>query len=487
MAAVATGSNLKNLGREKRTVALMSVGAASVMTILKIVAGLMSGSLGMLSDAAHSGLDLLGAGLTFFSVGISDRPADEDHTYGHAKVENISALAETFLMAASCVWIVSEAIHRIFQHSKDIKPSIWPFAVLLISMTVDLWRSHQLRSVARRTGSSALEADALHFASDIWSSVAVFVGLGATMLGDRYSIPLLRYADPVAAIVISLMIVRFSWNLARKSVAELMDAVPADTRHRMLAEVQRTNGVIGVEQARVRRSGNSYFADLTLALPRSLTFQRTEQLVEEATAAVNRVLPNADVVIHTVPREGFAESIFDRVRAVAARNNVSIHDVSVQSFHGELRVEQHVEVAERMSLKDAHDFVCRLESEIRRDIPALRTVLTHIESEPATIEEPVRLDRDDEILASNLHKAAAEFPEIVDIHEIVVRRTGERIQVSCHCTLPDAMSMERVHEVITSLETQFRAKYPEAYRVLIHPEPVTDNTHERREGEGYDR
>ncbi len=263
-------------------------------------------------------------------------------------------------------------------------------------MAVDYWRSNQLKAVAGRTGSSALEADAMHFASDIWSSVAVFVGMGASILGDRYNISLLRYADPIAAIAISMMIVNFSWRLARKSIAELMDAVPADARLRMLAEVQRTDGVIGVEQVRVRRSGNSYFADLTLALPRSLTFQRTEQLVEEATAAVNRVLPNADVVIHTVPREGFAESIFDRVRAVASRNNVSIHDVSVQSFHGELRVEQHVEVAERMTLKDAHDFVCRLETEIRKDIPELQTVLTHIESEPATIEEPVKMDRDDE-------------------------------------------------------------------------------------------
>ncbi len=477
MAATAIKTNAEKLSREKRTVALMSVAAASAMTVLKIVAGILSGSLGMLSDAAHSGLDLLGAGLTFFSVGISDRPADEDHTYGHAKIENISAFTETFLMAASCVWIVSEAVQRIFLRPKDVKVSVWPFAVLLLSMAVDYWRSHQLNAVARRTGSSALEADALHFASDIWSSVAVFIGLGASIVGVRWNIPLLRFADPLAAIIISIMILRFSWSLARKTIAVLMDAVPADTRLRMLAEVERTDGVLGVEQARVRRSGNSYFADLTLALPRSLTFQRTEQLVEEATAAVNRVLPNADVVIHTVPREGFAESIFDRVRAVASRNNVSIHDVSVQSFHGELRVEQHVEVAERMSLKDAHDFVCRLESEIRREIPELQTVLTHIESEPATIEEPVKMDRDDEILEANLREAASDFQEIVDIHEVVVRRTVDRIQVSCHCTLPDAMSMERVHEVITSLEAHFRAKCPEVYRVLIHPEPVTDNTH----------
>ena len=273
-------------------------------------------------------------------------------------------------MAASCLWIVSEAVERIFLHPKDIRPSIWPFAVLLLSMAVDYWRSRQLSAVARRTGSQALEADALHFASDIWSSVAVFLGLGVSTIGVRYHLHWLRYADPIAAIAVSILILHFSWKLARKTVAVLMDAVPAETRYAMLAEVQRTDGVLSVEQARVRRSGNAYFADLTLAMPRNLTFQRTEQLVREATTAVQRILPESDVVIHTVPRAGFAESIFDRVRAVASRNNVSIHDVSVQSYRGELRVEQHVEVAEHMSLRDAHDFVCRLESEIRSEVPS---------------------------------------------------------------------------------------------------------------------
>ncbi len=477
MSATVIETTAQRHSKEKRTVALMSVAAASGMTILKLITGLLTGSLGMLSDAAHSGLDLLGAGLTFFSVRVSDRPADEAYTYGRGKIENISAFTETFLMAVSCIWIVSEAISRIFLHPVDIKPSLWPFAVLLVSIGVDYWRSHQLMAVARRTGSQALEADGLHFASDIWASVAVFLGLAASTIGIRYHLPWLRFADPIAAVTVSLLILNFSWKLASKTIAVLMDAVPAETRYRMLAEVQRTDGVLSVEQARVRRSGNSYFADLTLALPRNLTFQRTEQLVSEATLAVNRILPNADVVIHTVPRAGFAESIFDRVRAVASRNNVSIHDVSVQSFHGELRVEQHVEVAERLSLRDAHDFVCRLESEIRSEVPELQSVLTHIESEPATIEEPVSMDRDDQILEMNLREAGSHFSEIVDIHDVVVGRTGERIQVSCHCTLPDDLTMQRVHEVITSLEAHFRVKSPEVYRVLVHPEPVTDNTH----------
>jgi cation diffusion facilitator family transporter len=477
MSATLSETNAQLFSKEKRNVALISVAAATGMTVLKIITGILTGSLGMLSDAAHSGLDLLGAGLTFFSVRVSDRPADDAYTYGRGKIESISAFTETFLMGVSCIWIVSEAVSRIFLHPVDIKPSFWPFGVLSLSIAVDYWRSHQLIAVARRTGSQALEADALHFASDIWSSVAVFLGLAASSIGIHYHLPWLRFADPLAAISVSVLILNFSWKLARKTIAVLMDSIPAETRYQMLAEVQRTDGVLSVEQARVRRSGNSYFADLTLALSRNLTFQRTEQLVSEATEAVHRILPNADVIIHTVPRAGFAESIFDRVRAVASRNNVAIHDVSVQSYQGELRVEQHVEVAEQMSLREAHDFVCKLEAEIRSEVPELQSVLTHIESEPATIEEPVSMDRDDEILEMNLREAGSHFPEIVDIHEVVVGRTGERIQVSCHCTLPDDLNMQRVHEVITSLEAHFRLKCPEVYRVLIHPEPLTNNSH----------
>jgi divalent metal cation (Fe/Co/Zn/Cd) transporter len=199
-------------------------------------------------------------------------------------------------------------------------------------------------------------------------------------------------------------------------------------------------------------------------------------LVKEATAAVQRVLPDADVVIHTVPRPPVAESIFDKVRAVAARNNVVLHDVSIQSFDGKLRVEQHIEVAEKMTLQTAHTFVRRIEEEIREELPEVESVLTHIESEPATIERPVSLIRD-QAIEEHLRHAASLVPEILDIHEVVVGRMSDRIQVSCHCTLPDEMEMYRVHEAITALEDRFKMECPEVYRVLIHPEPATDNHH----------
>jgi len=460
---------------EKRSVSLNSMLAAAVMTVLKLITGILSGSLGVLSDAAHSGLDLVGAAMTFFSVRVSDLPADEDHTYGHGKIENLSTIGEVVLMAASSVWIVYEALVRIFVHTVELRHSIWPVLVVLTSIVVDFWRSRRLREVAIRTGSPALATDAFHFSSDIWSSVAVLIGLGASWIGTHFGVPWLDYADPVAAIVVSILILRLTIMLGHEAVGVLMDRIPADTRRKIMRDVAEVPGVMAIEQARVRRAGPNYFADMTLALPRRYTFEHTDALVQAARSAVHRTLPDADVVIHTVPREARAESIFDRVRAVAARNNVSVHELSIQSLHGRLRVEQHVELDENLSLREAHEFVSGLEAEILRAAPEIDLVLTHIESEPATIEQPSEFVEEDKKIEFSLLKSAHLFPEIVDVHEITVGRTSEHIYVSCHCTLPDDLPMHRVHEVITALEDRFKLECPDVQRVTIHPEPVTDN------------
>ena len=470
-----TAAIIAGFSAEKRRVALHSMLAAAAMTLLKLGAGLLSGSLGVLSDAAHSGLDMVGSMLTFISVQVSDRPADEDHTYGHGKFENFSSFGEVLLMAVSRGWIIWEAIQRMLHHGKELQGFVWSVAVVLCSIAVDFWRSRRLKAVADRTGSSALATDAFHFASDIWSSLAVLAGLGASWVGAHFGVAALRYADPLAAVVVSLLILRLTVRLGHEAVSVLLDEIPAETRLRLIEDVVRVPGVLSVEQARVRRAGANYFADLTLALPRRYTFEHTGELVQSATDAVHRTLPDADVVIHTVPRQARAESIFDRVRAVAARNNVSVHELSVQSHKGKLRVEQHLELDEAQPLLKAHDFVCSLESEILREVPEIDAVLTHIESEPATIEQPAEMVEENRRIEQSMVATAAQLPEIIDVHEIIVGRTGEHIHLSCHCTLPDDLTMRRVHEVITALEDRFKLECPEVYRVTIHPEPVTDN------------
>ncbi|HXB61969.1 MAG TPA: cation-efflux pump [Acidobacteriaceae bacterium] len=461
--------------REKRTAAVSSLLAALGMVALKLTAGLLTGSLALLSEAAHSGLDCIASGITLFSVQVSDRPADEDHNYGHGKVESLSAFVEVFLMLGSCVWIVTEAVQRIFLRRIELTLPIWTFAIPLIAITVDTLRSRSLLRVAQRYGSPALEADAVHFRTDIWSSTAVFLGLVSTWAGAHFAHPRLQLADPIAALVVSVIILLACWKLARQTIDALLDSTPKQTHRDLMRELTRIDGVHDVERVRVRRAGNEYFVDLTMGLARNLTFQRSEQIVMAATDAVKRLLPAADVVVHTVPRATSTESIFDRIRAVAMRANVAIHEVTVQQLDHRLHVEQHVEVDEKLTLREAHDFVTALEARMLQDVPEIATILTHIESEPARIEHTASLDSDDRALEAGLRTVARAFPVILDIHDILVTRTGDRIQLSCHCTLPDNLSMEDVHEIITAFEIAVKSDYPQVQRMLIHPEPATDN------------
>src|ERR1700733_6934457 len=212
---------------EKRAVAGNSALAALLITSGKVVVGITTGSLGILSEAAHSALDLVAALLTYLSVGVSVKPADADHQYGHGKVENFSAFVETGLLLVTCIWVIYEAIVRLFFRRVEVEPSIWAFAVMLISMAVDWWRSRALGRIATKYESQALEADALHFATDIWSSGVVVLGLALILLGHVYHLDWLRVADPIAALFVGGVIVSVSWRLARRTVDALLDAAPA--------------------------------------------------------------------------------------------------------------------------------------------------------------------------------------------------------------------------------------------------------------------
>jgi cation diffusion facilitator family transporter len=498
----------------KRSAAILSVLAAALVTALKLLAGLITGSLGMLSEAAHSGIDLIASAITLFSVEVSDRPADEGHNYGHGKVESLSAFVETVIMLASCIWLVTTAIQRIvFHRHLALRPALWPFAVLLFSIVVDFTRSRSLGRIARQHHSDALAADSVHFATDMWASFAVIFGLGATYAGERFALPWLEYADPIAAVAVSGVILRVSWQIARQTIDALLDASPTtdptshqpqskdQLRQNLIHDLSAIPGVLSIDRLRTRRSGSNYFADITLGMPRNLTFQRSEQITMAATEAVQRHLPGADVVIHTVPTASLAESVHDRIRAVAARRNLTIHEISVQQIDTGLHIEQHLEVDETMPLLEAHELVTSLEAEMRQEVPAIASILTHIESEPATIERPASLERD-RYLEQRLRTVAASFPEILDIHDVFVTRRSPRplqlgrtvslhaaadpqhptanqqpdhIQVTCHCTLPDDLPMARVHAIITALEGAFKLDAPEVDRLLIHPEPATDN------------
>lgn len=459
---------------EKRQAAANSLIAALAITGLKIFVGITTASLGILSEAAHSALDLIAATITLFSVRVSDKPADADHQYGHGKIENFSAFIETGLLLITCVVIIYEAIKRLFFHHVHIEPTLAAFLTLLFSMAVDFWRSRALGNIANKYDSQALQADALHFSTDIWSSAVVAVGLGLVYLGRRFHIPWLSDADPVAALFVAGVIIFVSTRLARRTVDALLDAAPTGARSKIINALGNIEGLMEVDRVRIRRAGNRYFADVSVGLARNVTFQRSGQLAEEVTNTVHRVLPNTDVVVHSIPRPASAENIFDRVRAVATRHNLNVHDVSVQDLDGRLHVEQHLELDETLPLKAAHDRVSMMEREIRDEVPEIESILTHIESEPSTIEQGEQIKRDGH-LEERLKAISGEFPSILDTHDIEVKRVNGRVYVSCHCTFPDDMQLSQVHDLSTALETRFKQEAPELFRVLIHPEPSTDN------------
>ena len=253
---------LERASAAKQATALSSVLAAAGMTLLKVVTGLLTGSLGMLSEAAHSSVDLMASAMTLFSVRVSDRPADDDHTYGHGRVESLSAFTETVLMLGSSIWIVVVAVRRIARYAHgehlDLRESVWPVLVLLLSITVDYLRSRQLARVAREAHSQALEADALHFSTDIWSSVAVLLGLLASFAGERFGIRALELADPLAAILVSCIILKVTVQLARETVDALLDATPPEMRQGLVEAIRGVQGVLFVGGLRMRRAGARY-------------------------------------------------------------------------------------------------------------------------------------------------------------------------------------------------------------------------------------
>lgn len=477
MAEPAVLLNAEHMRAEKRGVAQNSVVAAIGITLFKAVVGVSTGSLGILSEAAHSALDLIAAIVTLVSVQVSDRPADADHQYGHGKFENFSAFIETALLLLTCVWIIYEAFRRLVLHKgPEVEPSLAAFIVMFFSIGVDWWRSRALKKIADKYDSQALAADALHFSTDIWSSSVVIAGLALLEVAKHYQLHWLKVVDTLSALFVAGVVIYVSWHLARQTIDALLDAAPTGVRARITDVINAVDGVLEIGRIRIRRAGNRYFVDVNIGLARSVTFQRSAQVAAEVTEAVRTVLAEADVVVHTIAQAATTENLFDRVRAVATRKNFNVHDISVQDFgRGRLHVEQSLELDENLSLKEAHNQVTQLESEMRSEIPEISTILTHIESEPATIEEVANVERDLS-LERRLQKMASEFyPEVIDVHEVRVKRVNGRLYASCHSTMQDELPLSRVHVLATALELRCKQAAPELFRLLIHTEPQTDN------------
>jgi cation diffusion facilitator family transporter len=288
--------------REKRSAAMSSVIAAVGLTGFKIIVGVATGSLGILAEAAHSGLDLIAAMMTFLAVRISGKPADRNHLYGHGKVENLSALFETLLLLLTCAWIIYEAIHRLSFHTIDLKVNLWSFTVITTSIVVDVSRSRILYRTARKYNSQALEADALHFSTDIWSSAVVILGLFCVKLSEwAPNLAFLRQADSVAAMMVGLIVVYVSIQLGIRTIQALLDVAPSGLEKKIKSAVEALPGVTDCHSVRLRYSGPQLFVDIHILVDGNQTLKDAHNLTEEIERVIQKLVPNADVTVHPEP------------------------------------------------------------------------------------------------------------------------------------------------------------------------------------------
>jgi cation diffusion facilitator family transporter len=458
--------------REKRWVALTSVGAAILLTGTKVVVGILTQSLGILAEALHSGLDLVAAAMTLWAVRASAKPADPEHTYGHGKFENLSALFETLLLLLTCVWIIWEAYARLFGDEKvEVDASVWAFLVVLLSIVVDFSRSRALKRAADKYHSQALEADALHFSTDIWSSAVVFVGLAGVRVAERYDLPWLTHADAVAALGVALIVIWVSIQLGRKSVADLLDSVPPGLREDM-ERAAHVEGVMEVKRVRVRRSGPETFAEVTLTVPAGVDLEHAHEVADRAEAAVAKAVPGTDVVVHVEPGQGHSEDLQDLVVRVASRHDLRAHGLRIYEQEGRKTLDLHLEVSAGLNVGDAHAKATAFEEDMKRFLPDLAGIVTHLEpaGEAAAIRQTSGVDEAQVrgILTEVARTAGLECQP----HDIEVKRVAEELNISFHCALDAKAGIGAAHAFTEQVELALRARIPGLGRVSIHVEPL---------------
>lgn len=279
---------------EKQKVAGLSVFAAIFLTGIKLVMGIVTGSLGLLSEALHSGLDLVAAVITFFSVRISDNPPDKEHNYGHGKIENISAFLETILLFITCIWIIYEALHRLITGNTNIEVSVWSYVVVIISILIDFTRSRALSKVARKYNSQALEADALHFSTDIWSSLVVLLGLICANFG-------FFFADAVAALMVAFIVIIISYRLGKRSIEVLLDYAPREKVSKIGSILNSLPEIDSFRNLKVRTAGADTFVSVIVTLNYQLRLNYAHKICDKVEKEICKEIDRCDVFVHVEP------------------------------------------------------------------------------------------------------------------------------------------------------------------------------------------
>jgi cation diffusion facilitator family transporter len=452
---------------EKEQVALTSIAASAALTIAKGLVGVATGSLAILSEAGHSLIDLGATVMTYAAVRVSGRPADKEHHYGHGKIESVSALAETallFLLSGVVIW---EAVKRLTEHEEHmVIANVWAFGVIAVSIAVDFFRSRALSRTAKQTQSQALEADALHFSSDLWASLAVLIGLGGVRFG-------LWWADSTAALAVAILICIAGWRLGRRTIDTLTDTAPVGAAAQITALAAKVPGVVRVEQVRARAVGEKTFIDLAVAVSRTMPLDRVSALKGAVAAAISQQIPGAEPTVTTDPVALDNETVLDRVMVIARNRALAVHHVTVHDLKDRLAISLDLEVDGKLSLRDAHALADGLESAITAEIGASVEIDTHIEPlqphRASGREAPSERVKAVEIALAEL---AVDGRTLRDVHDVRVRETDEGEIVNFHCRVDPQLGVQTVHEKVDALERALRERSPTIKRVIGHAEPM---------------
>ncbi len=452
---------------KKQQVAISSVAASLLLTALKLVVGILTGSIGIISEAAHSALDFGAASLTLFAVKMSDKPADKKHHYGHAKVESVSALIETGLLLVTSAGIIYAAIERLIGGKAEIEVTWYAFAIMLISIVIDISRSRALKKVAQETNSQALEADALHFSSDILSSAVVLVGLIFVSMG-------ITWADAVAGIAVAILVAFAAFNLGKKTIDILIDAAPEGLSDRIEEITMTVGGVISIDRVRVKPTGPQVFIEMVVCVNRTLSVEKVQKICAEIEQKLAEEFPVADITINTRPIALNNETIAERVHVIGLNHNLHAHNISTNLTEQKKNITFDVEIDQQLTIKQAHDTVTALEDELRNEFDGDLDICIHID--PLRNEERCTssLSAEEELESRDIIVAVSKSIEnIQNVHDIQIRKSeNQKLFITLHCSFNDEVLLEEVHSLTSRLEGAIYQTLPNAYRVIIHAEPL---------------
>ena len=456
---------------EKQRVAFVSLLASLGLAISKLAAGLITGSLGILSEAIHSIIDFGATVVTLFAIRWGDQPPDAEHHYGHAKAESVAALVETGLLFLTTAWIIWEAMERLAPGETHVEVTWWAVAIIAISVVVDLNRSRALRRVAKKTSSEALEADALHFSSDMWSSVVVLFGLAAVWYG-------FPAADPVAALVVSFFVALAGWRLGKRTLNTLLDTAPEGATERVRDIVSNIDGILTLRRLRIRPAGAILFVNAVVEVARTMPVDDMVALKDTVQARIRDAFPTADVTVAANPVALDNETVLQKVMLIAARRNLPIHHVTVQQIKGKLAVSFDLEVEGAMPLVKAHETATKLENAIRRELGGDVEVESHIEPQPEhPLEGNEAAPQDVKDITKALMMLASKQKQVSDLHNIRIRQTDQGMFVHYHCIFAGDDTIDDVHACVDHIENGLQEKFPHIRRVIAHAEPLGSARH----------